>query len=81
MSMDSDPLPIISLFATNLRRHRRSQGLSQERLAALAGLDRTYVSSCERGLRNVTIETLAGLGHALRISPSTLIEESAPHES
>lgn len=78
--MDSNPRPIISIFAANLRWHRRSKGLSQEGLAALAGLDRTYVSSCERGLRNVTIETLAGLGQALSIPPSTLIEESAPHE-
>lgn len=79
--MDSNPSPIISLFAANLRRHRRSQGLSQERLAALAGLDRTYVSSCERGLRNVTIETLAGLGQALSIPPNTLIEEGVLHET
>lgn len=79
--MDSTPAPIISIFAANLRRHRRSRGLSQEGLAALAGLDRTYVSSCERGLRNVTIETLAGLGRALRVPPSILIEEATPHES
>ena len=67
--------PIIGSFSANLRRYRLARNLSQEALAALAGVDRTYVSSCERGLRNVTISTLAELGRALGVSPSMLLEE------
>ena len=46
-------------FGGLLRRYRAAAGLSQEALAALAGLDRSYVSSVERGLRNVSVLNLA----------------------
>ena len=77
---DNTPRPIVGLFAANLRRYRRASNLSQERLAGLAGVDRTYVSSCERGLRNVTIGTLAELARALRVPASALIAEGSQNE-
>jgi DNA-binding XRE family transcriptional regulator len=42
------------IFAKNLRRIRNEAGLSQEELAYRAGLHRTYISSIERGQRNVS---------------------------
>lgn len=65
---------IVKAFAANLRMRRLKLGLSQEALADKAGLDRTYISSCERGLRNVTLVSLAQLGSALGIEPWELLE-------
>ena len=48
-----------------IRRHRELIRLSQEELAARAGLDRTYVSGVERGRRNPTVDVLQRLANAL----------------
>ncbi|WFU52363.1 helix-turn-helix transcriptional regulator [Bradyrhizobium pachyrhizi] len=56
------------LVAWNLRRHRVERGLSQEKLAVDAQIDRTYVSSLERGLENPTVSVLDKLAEALSIS-------------
>ncbi len=61
------------LFGKRLRAFRTNKGLSQEALAATAGLDRTYVSSCERGERNLTLLTLVKLAEALEIDPAELV--------
>jgi transcriptional regulator with XRE-family HTH domain len=62
-----------SVFASNLKRIRLGKGFSQEKLAELAGLDRTYVSSCERGRRNASLKSVERLAKALQISPETLL--------
>ncbi|WP_338564913.1 helix-turn-helix transcriptional regulator [Erwinia sp. E_sp_W01_6] len=49
-------------------------GLSQEAFALKCGLDRTYVSGIERGLRNPTLEVIAILARGLGIEMKTLIE-------
>jgi transcriptional regulator with XRE-family HTH domain len=63
-----------SIFARNIRKVRLSQGLSQERLAELSGLHRTYVGSVERGERNISIDNIEALAKALRVRPSELLE-------
>ena len=68
--LPSDPLPD---FAQRLRQLRLERGLSQEALAAVAGLDRTYVSSCEAGRRNVTLRTICRLAVALQVDPGVLV--------
>lgn len=70
---------IIAVLAENVRRLRTAAELSQEDLALEAGLDRTYISQVERGLRNVTIEVLARLAKALGTTADQLIV--APRKS
>ena len=64
---------IIKTFGQVLRDIREEKKLSQEKLAELADLDRTYISLLERGLRQPTISTIFQISKALEISPSTLI--------
>ncbi|MFN3501005.1 MAG: helix-turn-helix domain-containing protein [Allorhizobium sp.] len=65
---------IRELFAKNLRKSRQAKGLSQEELAHLADVDRTYVSSLERAVYSPTIEVLEKLARALEIEPEDLIK-------
>lgn len=69
--MSSDPKRI---FGSNLRQLRVASGLSQEELANRAGLHRTYISSVERGHRNVTIESIFALAEALGVAPEVLLQ-------
>jgi transcriptional regulator with XRE-family HTH domain len=64
------------LFGKRLRELRMARGLSQEELAFAAGLDRTYVSSCERGKRNISLENIYKLAAALGVKPEQFFQES-----
>jgi transcriptional regulator with XRE-family HTH domain len=67
--------PARLIFAENVRRARRLRNLSQERLAELAGLHRTYVGSVERGERNISIDNIEALALALKMSCAELLAE------
>ncbi|HAP70338.1 MAG TPA: transcriptional regulator [Flavobacteriales bacterium] len=54
---------------------RTEMGLSQERLAELANLDRTYIADIEAGKRNVSITVVEKLAEALSLSISELFHE------
>ena len=60
-------------FGKRLREVRNKKGVSQEALAHLAGLHRTYVSSVERGERNITILNIYRLAKALQVKPAELL--------
>ena len=57
-----------------IRQVREDRNLSQERLAELAHLHRTYVSSVEQGRRNLSIENIARIANALGVSMTELIQ-------
>lgn len=61
------------IFARNLKETRVKQGLSQEELADIAGLHRTYVGSVERGERNISIDNMERLASALNITIQDLL--------
>jgi transcriptional regulator with XRE-family HTH domain len=63
--------------AANLRRVRQARGWSQEALADLAGLHRTYVGSIERGERNVSVDNIERLSQALGLDPADLLKRPA----
>jgi transcriptional regulator with XRE-family HTH domain len=61
------------LFGVVVRQFRTQKGLSQEKLADLCELDRTYISLIERGLRQPTLKTIFRIAFSLQITPSDLI--------
>jgi transcriptional regulator with XRE-family HTH domain len=62
-------------FGNQLRSVRKKNGISQEKLAEIAGLHRTYVSSVERGERNISLLNIVRLAEALGVSTKTLIPQ------
>lgn len=62
-------------FARNLRKFRTLRKLSQEDLAELADLHRTYIGSVERGERNISIDNMERLAEALGLRVLDLIRE------
>ena len=62
-------------LARNLRALRAKDGLSQEALADLVGLHRTYVGSVERSERNVSLDNVEKLAAALKVDISELLAE------
>lgn len=59
-----------------LRVKREKLAVSQEELAERAGVDRTYISILERGLKSPTVETLERICAALGTLPERVIEEA-----
>ena len=51
-----------------IRTLRKSKGLSQEKLAFLSGIDRTYLASVESGKRNISIVNLEKIINALEVT-------------
>ena len=60
-------------FGRKLREVRGRTGISQEKLADRAGLHRTYVSSVERGERNISLQNIEKLAKALGVSMAELM--------
>lgn len=60
-------------FPQVLKEARMQKGISQEELADLAGLHRTYISQIERGLKSPSLRSLGQIADALGILLSTLI--------
>lgn len=59
-----------------IRAARLAQGLSQEALAELAGIDRSYMGGIERGEHNLAIMNLLKIADALGIQASSFLDET-----
>lgn len=64
------------ILAANIRQLRKKLGLSQEKLADLCGLHRTYVGSIEREERNATLSSIEAFAKALKVPAANLLMEN-----
>lgn len=63
---------VLAALGQNVRRRREARELTQEKLAEKAGLDPTYISGIERGLRNPGIKNVVRLARALGFTTAEL---------
>jgi transcriptional regulator with XRE-family HTH domain len=63
-------------FGQAVRRLRHAKGISQEKLAELAEIHRTYIGDVERGTRNIALVNMSKIAVALGVSLSRLIHEA-----
>ena len=75
LTVESAPeLSLRLVFAKNIRLVRVSLGMSQESMAAEAGLDRAFVGTLERGQRNISIDNIELLSKALGMPAHELMD-------
>jgi len=67
--------PILVNFGNKVKIIRKQLNLSQEQLAARAGLHRTYIGMIERAEKNITLLNIEKIAHALNTNPKNLLEE------
>lgn len=66
---------LLDTLAKNVYRYRKAKKLSQERLAELAGMHRTFISMIERRGRNVTLGVVEAIASVLDVDVPTLLTE------
>lgn len=66
-------MDIVKVFGENLRRYRKEKGLSQEKLAEICGLHRTYIGDIECFKRNVSLENVQKIADALNLDSYLLL--------
>ncbi len=66
---------VLAAFGMKLRSIREKVGVSQEKLAELSGLHRTYVSSVERGRCNISLQNIERLAQALGVTMAELMPD------
>ena len=66
---------LTSKFAKNIKYYRQQAGLTQEELADLSGLHRTYIGGIESNSRNVSISSIEKIAKALHVSPDELLKD------
>lgn len=67
--------PSLVALGAGIRRCRKELGLSQESLALMTELDRSYVGGVERGQHNLSFISLCKISHTLGISVSALLKK------
>ncbi len=71
-------MDVVQLLGSNVRHYRKLKGMTQERLALDAGMERGYVSDLERGTRNPSVRALGRLAIALGVEPAELLTKNQP---
>ena len=62
-----------NILGANVKNLRIKRNLTQEKLAELCDLHRTYVGAIERGDRNVSLKNIVIIAHALKVEPAELL--------
>ena len=70
-------LEVAAAFGMRVKKLRKEQNLTQEKLAEAAGLHPTFISNVERGYRVPSLPTVLRLASALDVLPSRLIDKLA----
>lgn len=73
--------PLVKSVAATIWQFRKAKNMSQEELAHTSGLDRTYISGVERGVRNITLESLEQIIKALDIPNSEFFKAVIEEDS
>jgi transcriptional regulator with XRE-family HTH domain len=70
----SDDSAFLKKIGANISRLRKKAGISQEELADLAKIDRSYLGSVERGERNISAINIRKIAFSLKTQPQTLLK-------
>ena len=73
--MPKAPHPFLKRLGTRIRELRAARSYSQEAFADRVGVDRSYMSGIERGVRNFSVLNLARIARALGVPVSTLFDK------
>ena len=66
--------PLNEIFGLQVRRYRKKKGISQEELASISELHRTYIGAIERGERNVSINNVEKIASSLDVAVIDLFQ-------
>lgn len=64
---------ILYTFGLKVKQYRIARGLSQEKLAELAGVHRTYIGMIERAEKNITLCNIEKIANALKVNIKDLL--------
>jgi transcriptional regulator with XRE-family HTH domain len=73
-------MDILDTFANNVKKYRLERGYSQEKLAEIAELHRTYISAVERCRRSIALENIQKIANALQIKTYLLFMQEDNNE-
>jgi transcriptional regulator with XRE-family HTH domain len=71
--MPSPRNPSLRRFGDALRVERKKRGISQEQLALVAEINRTYMGGVERGEENISLLTIIKISTVLKVRPSEIL--------
>jgi transcriptional regulator with XRE-family HTH domain len=66
---------ILKIFGENVQKYRREKQISQEKLAELAGVHRTYIGMIERAEKNITLRNMEKIAKSLNVEIKDLLEK------
>ncbi|GHV48463.1 transcriptional regulator [Bacteroidia bacterium] len=70
-----DSKNIVEIFGINVQKYRKEKQISQEKLAELAGVHRTYIGMIERAEKNITLRNMEKIVKALGLKIKDLLEK------